>query len=284
MEGEFYTRATAKLKKSSQFSFATNKSKKRDGSSVYSIDGNPEDYTQYPMGCLTTTQKLYLTTFIESFCKQKDIKLDNEVRSIHKVGLWKFPNSKITVSCTILQPNVTNTTIVMSGITMSQAKRYSKMYFSQDESQSPAIIGTVKWCQVLSRHAIPFMDKLIESKILLKQNASLNNIALSKTQPIFYVCKENSLYECRLTHASCQTMAEVSSGDSTSTPPATGAHNYTFRSNSLRGGEGTGPSITIHSTGIIQYQGRPEHIKVVVSSFRKCIDDAMLSNLSAKFI
>jgi len=61
-------------------------------------------------------------------------------------------------------------------------------------------------------------------------------------------------------------------------------HNFTFRSSSLRGGGGTGPSITIHVSGTMQYNGSPLCIKEVTGVFKRCLDETMNSSSAMRFL
>jgi hypothetical protein len=77
--------------------------------------------------------------------KRSNIEIDKEMRSILLLGLWSVADVGITVSCTMLQPYITNATVGISGLLYSDALMYSRQYFSQDDSRSLSILKTVKY-------------------------------------------------------------------------------------------------------------------------------------------
>jgi hypothetical protein len=284
MEEHFYSRSTGKLKSTSHNSYTVRSQIRKEASSVYSLENEEEDCSQYPTGELSTTQIEYIQAFVDGISLHSSEKIDSTTRAIHWVGSWRMPQSEITVSCSILQPHITLASIGLSQMYAVNANRYATEYSTLNDGDSPKILKTVKYCQVMGKHAIPFVDMLIESKRILRQNVSWNNVVLSLTQPIFCVASDNVVYECKLTHTSCRVMSRTLPESASISVPTSGAHNYTFRCSQLRGGEGTGPSITVHTSGIIQFQGKPHSIKLVTSSFRDCINATMVSNNSMAFL
>jgi hypothetical protein len=129
----------------------------------------------------------------------------------------------------------------------------------------------------MGKYSIPFADTLLANNVISQQKVTISNILISKTQPVFCVCYRRMLYECGLLYLSCKMITEFASNTSTSTPPPSEGHNYALRYSAIRGGRVTGPSFTVHTSGIIQYQGDPDCIGIVVSSFSNCIDISMES-------
>lgn len=86
------------------------------------------------------------------------------------------------------------------GIEQAPVIAYSKTYFFPDDSMRQRIINCVKYCQILSRYDVPFVNRLVEAGILDISSTCLNDIAMSKTQPIFSLCHEKTIYECKLRH------------------------------------------------------------------------------------
>jgi hypothetical protein len=284
MEEHFYSRSTGKLKTTSHNSYTAKSQTKKEASSVYSLENEEEDCSQYPTGELSTTQIEYIQAFVDGISLQNAQKIDPATRAIHWIGSWRMTQSDITVSCSILQPHITLASIGLSQMYAINANRYATEYSILNNGDSPKVVKTVKYCQVMGRHAIPFVDMLIESKKIARSTVSWNNVVLSLTQPIFCVVSDNVVYECKLTHTSCKVMSKTLPESASVSIPTSGAHNYTFRCSELRGGEGTGPSITVHTSGIIQFQGKPHSIRLVASSFRDCIDATMSSNNSILFL
>jgi len=284
MEKEFYSRSTGKLKATSYRSYSTRTQSKRDASSVYSLEDEEEDYSQYPTKELSPTQAYYLQEFMEGICSRPLEDIDHTTRAIHWVGLWRMRGQEITVSCSTLQPHITLTSVGLSGMHFVTADKHVAEYVAEHDGGGPRVVKTAKYCQVMGKHAIPFVDELIKKGHIRKERVSWNNVVLSLTQPIFCVASEDILYECKLTHTSCKIMGKTLPSSATISPPTSSGHNYTFRCSQLRGGGGTGPSITVHTSGIIQFQGKPHAIRLVVSSFRECIDATMASTNSMAFL
>jgi hypothetical protein len=284
MEGKFYSRSTGKLRSTSHNSYVTRLQSGKDASSVYSLEDYEEDSSQYPTGQLSETQAFYIQAFVDGMSSRKCNAIDPTTRAIHWIGSWKTKDGDITVSCTILQPHMTLASIGLTGVYAVNANKYAEEYAMQNDGNSPKVLKTVKYCQILGRHAAPFADMLVEKKYVLKNKISWNNVVLSLTQPMFCVVSDNTVYECKLSHASCKVMAKTIPNSATVSSPTSGAHNYTFRCSALRGGQGTGPSITVHTSGIIQFQGKPDSIGLVASSFKDCIDAVMSSKNSMAFL
>ena len=284
MEQEFYSRSTGKLKNASHNSYSVKSQTKKDNSSVYSLENDEEDPSQYPIGVLSPTQAEYIQAFVDGMSFDKAQKVDKTLRGVHWIGSWRLSKENITVSCTMLQPHITAASIVLSGMYMVTANRHAYRYASLNDGDSPKVLKTVKYCQVMGKHAIPFVDMLIDNLDISRANVSWNNVILSLTQPIFCVVSDGIAYECKLSHGSCKVMSKTLPSSTTVSLPTSGTHNYTFRCSELRGGGGTGPSITVHTSGIIQFQGKPHAIKFVASSFRECIETTMTSKNSIMFL
>jgi hypothetical protein len=284
MEQEFYSRSTGKLKSTSHNSYNVRPQTKKDASSVYSLEREEDDSSQYPTGRLSSTQVHYVQNFVDGMSLWNSEPVDPLTRAIHWIGSWRMTQEDITVSCSILQPHITSASIGLSGVYSIDANRYATEYSLDNDGDCPTILKTVKYCQVMGKHAIPFVDMIIEKGYVSKDKVSWNNVVLSLTQPIFCVVSKDIAYECKLSHESCIVMSKVLPPSATISFPITGAHNYTFRCSELRGGGGTGSSITVHTSGIVQFQGKPQTIKLVTSSFRDCIDTAMSSSSSMAFL
>lgn len=284
MEQEFYSRSTGKLKNASHRSYSVRPQSKRETSSVYSVENEEDDSSQYPTGELSATQIEYIQAFVDGMSHKPSVKVDPTTRAIHWVGSWRIPEEDITVSCTILQPHITLASIGLSGMYAVTANKYTNDYAAMNNGDHPKVLKTVKYCQVMGKHSIPFVDMLIDKSYISKSSVSWNNVVLSLTQPIFCVISKGMAYECKLSHGSCKVMSKSLPPSATISFPTSGAHNYTFRCSELRGGGGTGPSITVHTSGIIQFQGKPQAIRLVVSSFKDCIDATMSSTNSMMFL
>lgn len=284
MEHHFYSKATGKLRKSSHNAYSTKHHSKKDETSVYSLENDDEDYSQYPTGTLSSTQYKFIKIFIEAITSRQNVDIDSNVRGIHWIGCWKSSDKSITVSCSLIQPHITTVSVGLSGMSHSNAEMHARAHFSIDNLELPSIVKTTKYCQLMGKFAAPCADVLVNKGLISKQKTSWNMVVLSLTQPIFCVIYEDTAYECKLTHASCKVIAECLPESTTISFPTTGGHNVAFRSSLLRAGGGTGPSITVHAAGTIQYQGKPESIGIVTAAFKECIDVAMSSGNTMKFL
>lgn len=284
METNFYQRATGRLSKSDHRSYLKLKSSKPLSSSAYSVGSKGEESSQYPTGALSTTQAYYIKEFIYGMTDSNSLEVDKTIRGIHWIGAWTSEDGETTISCTISQPHVVNATIHFQGTNYSLIREYAKSCFESSDLGIPSVHATSSSCQVLGKLAMPFADMLIENGVVEKSRVSWNMIILSQTRPIFIIVTSTSTLECTLTHRSCQIMSEFPCSSVRISHPVTGSHNFAFRAAGLTTGGGTGPSITVHSSGILQYQGKPADIRRVASSFRECILSIMDSEYHGRFI
>lgn len=284
MESKFYSKATGKLRQSSHSSYSNKPYPKRDQSSVYSLENEEDDCAQHPVGQLSISQKRYIEIFMNSISLRDDIQIDSQLRAIHTIGSWKSEDLETTVVCTMIQPNITTVTASLYGITYEVAQKYSEEYSSLGYFEKPTIVKTTRYCQVLGKYAALFVDRLIKDGRIKESRTTWTIIVLGLTQPIFHVMNSNIAYECKLTHASCKVISEYLPQSTTMSFPTSGGQNFAFRSSELRAGNGTGPAITVHTAGTIQYQGKPDSIGMVTSAFRDCIDTVIASQGSMKFL
>lgn len=284
MEDKFYSKATGKLRQSSHSSYTNKPYPKRDQSSVYSLENEEDDCAQHPVGQLSVSQKKYIEIFMNSISLRNDIQVDSNLRAIHTIGSWKSEDFKTTVVCTMIQPHITTVTVSLYGITYDIAQKYSEEYSSLGYFEKPTIVKTTRYCQVMGKYASLFVDRLIKDNKIQESRTTWTIIVLGLTQPIFHVINENTAYECKLTHASCKVIFDYLPKSATISFPTTGGQNVAFRSSELRAGNGTGPAITVHTAGTVQYQGKPDSIGIVVSAFRDCIDTVINSQGSMKFL
>lgn len=283
---EFYTYATKKLRKGSYKAFGETQSEQRSGSTVYTLNNNEEDNNiQYPMGALTTTQEKYIGAFLRGITGNADVTIDTNIRNIHTIGIWKLDTPHVTISCTLLQPNITTASAHLRYSNIDSIMDHIRTRFPSSEHGQPSVKKPRKNVQVFGRFTIPLSDSLIEHKLLRQDQISCSNIVLSNTQPIFVVVTDDGVYECRLTHASCNIMMKTCRSSEVGISPATqSSQNYSFRSRNITEGIGTGPTITIHRSGTLQYQGKPDTAYAVSSCFRGCIMSVMLSRHASQFI
>lgn len=284
MEDQFYTRPTGRLKSARPSSYGHKEHAKKDQESVYSLENYDNDYFQHPTGCLSTTQTRFIKDFMRAITCNNDLNIDTALRSIHKVGLWDLKSHDITVSCTMIQPHITACTMVLSGMTYTTAETFARSIFSRDDAGFPSLLRGSKFCQVLGRYSIPFSDALLERKLIEQRKILYSNVVLSKTQLMFCVVQGSVAYECKLSHASCKVMADTSPKCVNISHPVSTSHNFAFRSPRLRAGSGTGPSITVHTSGSMQYNGSPLSMSEVVGCFRECIHATIKSQDGVRFL
>lgn len=284
MENKFYSRATGKLSKTSHKSFTDRDRSKKDSSTIYSIEDSQDDSRQYPTEILSISQKWYIEMFLRSISCNLHLSIDVSVRGVHWMGLWKCNTQNITLSVSLSQPHITNATIHLKGLSIDVAKNHARDYFPSRDNGGPYISPTKMYFTVMGKYAIPFVDSLVEYKLIESRNISWTMIVLSQTQPIFTIILDTATYECAMTHGSCAVLSESIPESARISHPISNSQNFSFRSSSITEGLGSGPSITIHASGILQYNGSPRHIETVTSSFRDCISSIMKSDYATKFI
>lgn len=284
MENQFYTRPTGKFKSVHPSSYGSKDYPKKDQESVYSLESYEDDYSQHPMGELSPTQMRFIKDFLRAILSAEDVEIDPFSRSIHWVATWRQKENDLTISCSTIQPHITACTMGLSGMTHSTAEIFAKRFFSKGETGFPSLLKVTKFCQALGKYSIPFSDVLLERKLIKQEKVQYSNVVMSKMQLMFCVIQSETAYECKMTHASCRIIADSDLGFANISHPTTTSHNFAFRSPRLRAGSGTGPSITVHTSGSMQYNGSPSAISEVTKCFRQCLCGIMESKNSMKFL
>lgn len=284
MSDQFYSRATGRLSKSTHGSFTEIKKSKRDGSSIYSIEDDGDDSSQYPTGSLSQTQVKYIQEFVRSLAGDDDIEIDPSIKGIHWIGIWYANNDNVTISCSFKQPDITNCTITVRGASSRLAQLYAKQFFIDPDIGHPSIKPTATSYQVLGKYSIPFTDSMVQHGHLKSHNVDQNYVIIGQTQPVFTVISSTGAHECTLTYNSCLILDEVSSDDVNVTHPTSETLNFTFRSLTVADRDGEGGHMTVHGSGIIQLQCHPRYIKETMTCFKECILSAMRPQYSFKFI
>jgi hypothetical protein len=283
MEDQFYSRATGKLKKGSYHAFG-NIHQKKATSTIYTLSDDDAALDQYPTGKLSATQKRFIESFLQGVTQSDTLDIDPETRAIHWIGMWLSEDRTTIVSCTMLQPHITNSMVHLTNVMHHKVVDHAKANFPAGDYGEPSIGKPQVNPQLYGRFAIPLADSLIESGILDKAHAAFNLILLSEMQPIFIVSNEKGTYECRLTHSSCKLMSENCPPNIGIVGPTSTGQSYSFRSRDIVSGRGTGPAITIHRSGTLQYQGKPDSAYSVGRCFKQCIDAIMNSSSVVRFI
>lgn len=285
MESRFYSRATGKSKKGTHNAFGETHYKAKDSSTVYTIDDDDTiDFRQYPMGILSTTQKRYIESFLQGISSSTIVNIDSEQRAIHWIGFWISIDKTTMISCTLVQPHISNAIVHLYKTSVNMVRTHSSERFPPTDRGSPSISVPRKNPQIQGKFAIPLADSLIEADLLEIPNISWSNIVLTETEPLFIITNFDGTYECKLTHESCAIMKRTAPSEVGIVSPTSNSQNYTFRSRNLTGGEGTGPSITVHKFGTLQYQGKPESASAVAKCFKDCIYAVMESELVSLFV
>ncbi len=284
MESQFYTRPTGKFKNVHPSSYGSKNYPKKDQESVYSLENYEDDYSQHPTGELSKTQIRFIKDFLKAMLNKDDVTVDPHCRSIHWIGTWRLEESDLTISCSLIQPHITACTIGLSGMTYSTADIFAKRFFSGDGLGSVSLLRVTKFCQALGKYSIPFSDMLLERNLIKREKIQYSNVVLSKMQLMFCVIQDDIAYECKMTHASCKIISDYYSDIANISHPTSTSHNFAFRSPKLRAGRGTGPSITVHTSGSMQYNGNPSAISEVTKCFKDCIFNIMESKNAMKFL
>lgn len=285
MENKFYNRATGKSTKGTNKSFGEQHYKSWDSSTVYTLDDD-ESITlkQYPMGTLSVTQKKYIESFLQGISLNNLVYIDIEDRAIHWIGFWMSDNGRTIISCSLVQPNISNATVHLRNIKEKTVIDHASIYFPSTDRGSPSIRTPGTNPQIQGKFAIPLADSLIQSGKLQSHDASWSNIVLVETEPIFIVSNADGTYECKLTHTSCEIIKGVKPDNVGIISPTSNSQNMAFRSKASSGGGGTGPAITIHRFGTLQYQGKPESAYTVGRCFKECIYAVMSSKVVSSFV
>lgn len=283
MSTQFYSRATGKLSKASHGSLSEIKRSNRDGSSIYSID-DADDSLQYPFEGLSSTQIKYITQFVRSLAGDETLEIDPYTRGIHWIGMWKADADSVTVSCSFLQPHITNCVISPRGVSYATAKKHCQEFFINANKAYPSISQTNTSFQVLGKYSIPFIDSMIQNHLIQERNINWSNVVIGQTQPVFVVISPKGGYECSLTYNSCLVLDEASPAGVNISHPVSGTLNFSFRSSNVSDRDGEGGHMTLHGSGVIQSQGSPKYIGETMACFRMCIMSAMQPRHALRFI
>ncbi|EKD16455.1 hypothetical protein MBM_04924 [Drepanopeziza brunnea f. sp. 'multigermtubi' MB_m1] len=216
---------------------------------------------QYPTGTLSRTQQRTIESFLQGITQSSTVNVDPSCRGIHWI-----------VSATLLQPHVSNAIAHLRQITERAIRVHSSEHFPPGDKGSPTISTPKVNVQLHGRFSMPLVDSLVDAGLLIESNASWANMVLSETQPIFVVADSKGIRECKLTHNSCAILEESCPPHVGISSPQAKAQSYSFRSRGIMTGNGTGPSITIHRSGTLQYQGKPENAYTVGKCFKECIE------------
>lgn len=283
-DGSHYTRATGKQSKPSYGLYADSKVRDNDTSTIYTVEDTTDSAEQFPLGCLTTSQKYFINEFLGGLCNKDNVDIVPERRAIHFVGEWRSKETHTTLVCVAAQPHITNAVVHIKGTLTSNIMSAKQDYIAVVGGVHPVINTMTKCPQPQGGIAIPFTDYMLERKVISKSNINWSNMIFSNTQLVFIVITQDGAYECVLTHTSCNIMSKIALPDAVISPPKTGSQSYSFRRLSITYGIGSGPSLTIHRSGTMQFQGRPEYVRSITSNFRNCIDATLASDQAHRFI
>jgi len=284
MDDRFYSRATGKLKKGVHSSFSDGYEKKKATSTIYTLGDEDDNTQQHPMGTLSVSQKRFIESFLQGITFRDNVTVDVNNRAIHWIGMWMSTDKSTIVSCSLLQPHITNALVHLSNISENRILKHIQSNFSTNEYGTPKVSTPKVNPQLNGRFSVPLADSLVESCLIKPEFISWSLILLSESQPIFIISNEKGIYECRLTHASCAIMAENPPENVGIIGPRTSVKSYSFRSRDIVSGAGTGPAITVHKSGTFQYQGKPDSAYTVGRCFRESIEKCMQSSDATKFI
>jgi hypothetical protein len=279
---DHYTRGTGRLSKAPHGIYADSSKINRATSTIYSVDGSDELSRQYPLGCITDTQRALVSSFISGLCNIENPEIDSLRRAIHTIATWRQPGT--TVFCTAVQPHVTNAIIHIKGVPTAHITRSKDDYIAVVGGAEPSLNTHTGCPQPQGALAVPFTDYMLARKTISESNVQWSNTVLSKTQAVFIIVSGQSAFECVLTHRSCAIMARNPPHDAIILPPSSKSESYSFRRLSLTHGKGSGPSVTVHRSGTMQYQGGRAYIHSLMSNFRSCIEHVMSSQQSSMFV
>lgn len=281
MEDQFYSRATGKLKKATHHAFGTQSAK--SVAETYSIGDSTHTTRQYPTSKLSNTQKKFIESFLQGITQFSDIDIDPEVRAIHWIGMWLSKDKCTMVSCNISQPHISNGMVHLTNVTEADVVNHATTEFIKTSDGFPSIRTPHKNPQLCGKFAIPLADSLVSYDIINESYVTFSLVVFSQMRPIFIVSNGNGIYRCKLTYDSCRLMVEMHPVHVGVVGPTSRGQSYSFRSKSISG-NGTAPCITIHRTGTLQYQGKPDSSFEVGKCFRECIEYILSSSIAARFI
>lgn len=284
MDTQFYSRATGKLRRASHTEFGTTSVRRSSASTVYTLDDAVSTTRQYPMESLSHSQKKYIESFLQGMTHSEKVEVDANTRGIHWIGLWLSLDSTTIVSCSTVQPHVSNGMVHMSGIGKQEIINHAAIHFNETDHGKPSITTPCKNPQLHGKFAIPLADSLISHSLVNSSQVSFNLVVFSQMQPIFTVCNEHGTYRCRLTHNSCRIMCATCPENIGIVGPTSSGQSYSFRSRNIIGGSGTGPCLTVHISGTLQYQGKPDSAYEIGKCFKECLESIMNSSSSGRFI
>jgi hypothetical protein len=279
---DHYTRGTGKLSKAPHGIYADSNSINRASSTIYSVENSDDLSRQYPLGCITPTQRLLVSSFIQGLCDTTKPSIDDNRRAVHTVATWRQDGA--TLFCTAVQPHVTNAIVHIKGVATAQIVRSKEDYVAVVGGAEPSLNIRTGCPQPQGSLAVPFTDYMLGRGVIAESNIQWSNTVLSKSQLVFVVVSGSSAFECVLTHRSCAIMARNPPDDAVIMAPNSRSESYTFRRSSITDGKGSGPSITVHRSGTMQYQGGRKWIASLSSNFRNCIVHIMGSSQSSIFI
>jgi hypothetical protein len=285
MSTEIYTYSTKKLRAGSHHAFGETHRNGKSPSTVYTI-GSEEDLSneQYPTGTLSPTQKFFIESFLQGITQESNIDVDINHRAIYCIGSWKSQDNRILVSCSILQPNIANGTVHLKGISVNTVQEHSTRVFPVHDGKGPSISVPNFNPQLQGKYAISLADSLIAHNLVKENLVSWSLIVLSQTQPLFVISAPEGVFECRLTHDSCKILEEVAPSHVGISHSRSTSQSFSFRNRGHASGGGSGPSVTIHTSGTLQYQGKPTNAYIVAKCFKDCIYTVMESRSVSRFI
>jgi hypothetical protein len=285
MDTSYYTYSTKKLRKGSHQAFGETYTRAKSASTVYTIESDDEtNIEQYPTGSLSQTQQQFIESFLQGITQASNIDISTNFRAVYSIGSWVSPDKTLLVSCSLLQPNIATGTVHLKGITINTVREHSSVTFPVYDGKGPSISVPNFNPQIQGKYAIPLADSLIQNGLVRRDLVSWSLMVLSQTQPIFVVSSSSGIYECRLTHDSCTILEEVAPSHVGVSHSRSTSQSFSFRNKMHASGGGSGPSITIHRSGTLQYQGKPENAYKVAMCFKECIYAAMESRSVHRFV
>lgn len=284
MESEFYSRATGRLKKASYGAFGDNSRRGSVASTIHTLADEEDNSKQYPTGKLSMSQKKYIESFLQGITQNSHVNIDAEVRAMHWIGMWACLDRSSMVSCCMLQPHISNGMVHTNCVSHNEIAKHVDSHFKDIGYGVPSVRSPHRNPQLHGKFAVPLADSLMEAGLANSSNISFNLTVMSETQPVFIVCLKGTVNKCKMTHQSCRVLADSHPEHVGIVGPTSRGQSYSFRSIGAQSSNGTGPCITIHKSGTLQYQGKPESAFQVGRCFRDCLYHIMESSSCVAFL
>lgn len=280
-EAGYYSRPTAKLSEATLRAFKSRGRRHSASSSNYSIEDIEDDTAQRPLGVLTTTQARFISDMMSGLAGGRRIEVNRNCRAMYVLGSWFCKSEACMVTMCMAQPHLVNSMVQLREVKAERAEAWAREVFTDDEAKTCKTAA--QWTKMMGRFSIPIADYFIESGKTSPDNIRWANVVMSQATLFFTIMTGGDVIECFLSVQSCKRMAKYSAGLCTINEPVSSNNSAIVRP--LVGSDGaTSGFISVHGSGMIQYQGPGDRAGPLCLNFRKCLSRIMASDSVSDFI